>query len=61
MKLLLQVVNKLNNSKGYCLKLIKWNGLNEVYLNFYVDSDHSGYKPTRKVYLDGYCSVWDTL
>ena len=53
MKLLLQAVNFLKNTKDYGLKFIKWNGVNEVDLNCYVDSDYSGDKSTRKVYLDG--------
>ena len=38
MKLLLQVVNYLKNTKDDGLKFIKWNGVNEVDLNCYVDS-----------------------
>ena len=43
----------LKNTKDYGLKFIKWNGVNEVYLNCYVDSDYDGDKSTIKVYLDG--------
>ena len=44
MKLLLQAVNNLKNTKDYGLKFIKWNGVNEVDLNCYVDSDYDGDK-----------------
>ena len=48
MKLLLQAVNYLKNTKDYGLKFIKWNDVNEVDLNCYVDSDYAGDKSTRK-------------
>lgn len=53
MKLLLQAANYLKNTKEYGLKFIKWNGVNEVDLNCYVDSYYAGDKSTRMVYLDG--------
>ena len=48
MKLLLQAVNYLKNTKDYGLKFIKWNGVNEVDLNCYVDSDYAGDKFNEK-------------
>ena len=51
MKLLLQVVIYLKNTKDYGLKFIIWNGVNEVDLNCYVDSDYSEDKSKRKVLL----------
>ena len=52
MKLLLKVVNYLKNTKDYGLKLIKWNGLNEVHLIFMLKVNMMEIKK-RKVYLDG--------